>query len=103
MVIRELEYQVPYGVVEVENSQLLSLQEKPIKKYQMSAGIYVLSPEALDQIPLDTYFDMTDLFHNALVSGNKVMTYLTEDYWLDIGRYEEFAKAQRDKSSGIIT
>ena len=103
MVIREFEYQVPYGVVEINNHQLLNLQEKPVKRYFMSAGIYILSPEAIAKIPSKTYFDMTTLFENAITNGDTALTYLTKDYWLDIGRFEEFEKAQRDWPSGIVT
>lgn len=103
MIIREFEYQIPYGVVEVNDHQLLGLQEKPIKRYYMSTGIYVLSPEAVEHIPAKTYFDMTTLFESALKTGNRVVTYLTKDYWLDIGRFEEFEKAQRDWPPGVLS
>jgi dTDP-glucose pyrophosphorylase len=102
MVIREFEYQIPYGIVESKNNQLISLQEKPIKQYHMSTGIYILSPQSLTMIPQNIYFDMTTLFQNATAKGHNVMTYLTKSYWLDIGRVDEFEKAQKDWLRGPL-
>ena len=96
MVIREFEYQIPYGLVEVQDYQLLGLQEKPIKRYHMNTGIYVLSSNAVKCIPKHTYCDMTSVFEKGLENEEKLLTYLTDSYWIDIGRFEEFDKAQKD-------
>lgn len=64
MCVREYEYQIPYGVLEMENHRLLSIEEKPIHKSFVNAGIYVLSPEVLKNIPQNEFYDMPDLLRN---------------------------------------
>ncbi|MFI4918660.1 MAG: nucleotidyltransferase family protein [Legionellales bacterium] len=100
MAVREFEYQIPYGVVDIKDNRLMRVDEKPIKKHYVSAGIYVLSPEAISTIPKEEYFDMTTLFEDILSSTPKVSTYPLREYWLDIGRIEEFEKAQQDWTEG---
>ena len=58
MVVREDHYQVPYGVVEVEGTQIIGVEEKPIQRHLVNAGIYVISETGLSNIPGDTFYDM---------------------------------------------
>lgn len=101
MAVREYEYQIPYGVVDIKNNMLIRIDEKPVKKHYVSAGIYVLSPEAIGAIPKDKYFDMTTLFENVLKVTPNVASYTLQEYWLDIGRIEEFERAQKDWTAGV--
>ncbi|MBM9501946.1 nucleotidyltransferase family protein [Leptospira sp. 201903071] len=96
MSVREYDFQVPYGVVNVEDYQIKSIEEKPIHKFFVNAGIYVLSPEVIELIPKDTFFDMTTLFENLIELNKKTSAYQLKEYWLDIGRMEEFERAQRE-------
>ncbi|GAB6037220.1 nucleotidyltransferase family protein [Fundidesulfovibrio butyratiphilus] len=96
MCLREYEFQVPYGVARTEGDRLLELDEKPVHRFFVNAGIYVLAPECLDLIPADTYFDMTQLLDALLASERIVRTYPLRDYWLDIGKMEDFARAVND-------
>ncbi len=59
--VREYDYQVPYGVVELDGLNLVQLKEKPINRMFVSAGLYVISPEALTFVPQDTFYNMTTL------------------------------------------
>jgi dTDP-glucose pyrophosphorylase len=101
MAVREYTYQIPYGVVDIKNNMLLRIDEKPVKKHYVSAGIYVLSPEAISAIPKDQYFDMTTLFEKVLKITPNVASYILQEYWLDIGRIEEFERAQKDWTEGV--
>lgn len=101
MAVREFEYQIPYGVVDIKDNKLIGINEKPIKKHYVSAGIYVLSPEVINVIPKEEYYDMTTLFENILQASPSVATYPLQEYWLDIGRMEEFERAQRDWTEGV--
>jgi choline kinase len=58
MVVREDHYQVPYGVVEVDGTQIVGVEEKPIQRHLVNAGIYVISQDGLNNIPGDTFYDM---------------------------------------------
>ncbi|AJC93012.1 glucosamine-1-P guanylyltransferase [Campylobacter subantarcticus LMG 24377] len=92
-VLREFEHQIPYGVVKVFNHYIEDIEEKPVQKFLVSAGIYVLEPEVLKYIDKNTYFDMPNLIKSLLGQKLKINSYLLEDYWIDIGRLEEYEKA----------
>lgn len=94
MCVREHEFQVPYGVVSFDGDQLVSIDEKPIHKFFVNAGIYVLSTESLNFIPENKYYDMPTLFSDLRSKNKKVAGYLLKEYWLDIGHPEDFLRAQ---------
>ena len=96
MCLREYEYQIPYGVVETEDSDIISIVEKPIKKFFVNAGIYVLSSTAFEFIPKNEFFDMPTLFNILIEKEKKVLSFPIHEYWLDIGRIEEYKKANED-------
>ncbi|EKP04915.1 MULTISPECIES: nucleotidyltransferase family protein [Leptospira] len=96
MSVREYDFQVPYGVVNVEGNCILNIEEKPVHKFYVNAGIYVLSPESLGNIPRNTFYDMPTLFENLISLDKKTCAYLLKEYWLDIGRLEEFERAQKE-------
>jgi len=87
---------VPYGVVRIDKTQIEAIEEKPVQKFFINAGLYVLSPEALDYLPTEVSFDMTTLFERLIDAGKTTAAYPLREYWLDIGRLEEFERAQRE-------
>ena len=96
MAVREYDFQVPYGVVKVEGARILGIEEKPVQSFFVNAGIYILSAAALNSIPQQVFFDMPSLFQNLNGEGEKVSAYPLREYWLDIGRIEEYERAQRE-------
>ena len=97
MVVREYDFQVPYGVVRLDGTKIQAIEEKPVQKFFVNAGIYVLSPDALNLIPAGgEYFDMPTLFERLAFMGSTTTAYPLREYWLDIGRIEEFERAQRE-------
>ena len=94
MCVREFEYQVPYGVVESEGHMLRSMVEKPIQKFFVNAGVYVLSPELVKSVQPGTRIDMPTLLERSIAAGNSVTVFPVHEYWLDIGRMEDFKRAQ---------
>ncbi len=95
MCVREYSYQIPFGVIESEREKIVSIKEKPIYHYHVNSGIYILNPLVLKEIPDDTFYDMPTLFEK-LSYREEAYSYKIEDYWLDIGRVEEYQKAQDD-------
>ena len=93
MGVREYDFQVPYGVVNVHGENILSIEEKPVHKFFVSGGIYVLSSDVLDFIPDDEFYDMPTLFEKVIEEKLKSISFPIHEYWLDIGRIEEFEKA----------
>lgn len=94
MCVRDYEVQVPYGVVDIIDHKLVRIIEKPIHKFFINAGIYVLNTEAVQLIPRNQYFDMPTLFETILEKREDVGTYPIHEYWLDIGKIDDFEKAQ---------
>ena len=93
--VREFDFTVPYGVVEIKNSKAKKLIEKPIIKKFINAGIYVLSPSTIKKIPKNKFFNMTDLIEPLMKKGS-VFSYPIYEYWLDIGKMEDFNKADNE-------
>ncbi|WP_319588655.1 nucleotidyltransferase family protein [uncultured Desulfobulbus sp.] len=96
MCVREYDFQVPYGVVEMAGASIQAIVEKPIHNFYVNAGIYVLSPKAVSLIPKDSFFDMPELFQQLIHSEKKICSFPIKGYWLDIGRSDDFAKANTD-------
>ena len=96
MAVREYDFRVPYGVVELDGVAITGIHEKPLQRFLVSAGIYALSPSALAVIPRDKVFDMPALFSRLIEKGMTTSAYHLREYWLDIGRLEEFERAQRE-------
>lgn len=90
---REYQHQVPYGVVEHNEHKITSIKEKPMHFYNINAGIYILSPEVLDLIPHNQYFDMTQLIEQLLSKKEAVGSFPLTDYWMDIGQMDDFKQA----------
>ncbi|MFU1858160.1 nucleotidyltransferase family protein [Sphingobacterium sp. NGMCC 1.201703] len=88
---------VPYAVLEVnETNRVKSLKEKPRYTYYSNAGIYILKKDILKMIPRDQFFDITDLMDRVIEMNLNLITYPINGYWLDIGKHEDFKKAQED-------
>ncbi len=96
MVVREDHYQVPYGVVEVDGTQIVDVKEKPMQRHLVNAGIYVLSEQSLANIPRDTYYDMPTHFTKLAADGHRTAAFPLHEYWVDIGRLDELERAQRE-------
>ncbi|QQT27800.1 nucleotidyltransferase family protein [Sphingobacterium spiritivorum] len=88
---------VPYGVLEMgDGSAVKSLKEKPRYTYYSNAGIYLLRRNLLSMIPNNQFYNITDLMERVLEMNLKLITYPINGYWLDIGKHEDFQKAQED-------
>ncbi|PWH86408.1 nucleotidyltransferase family protein [Brumimicrobium oceani] len=88
---------VPYAVLETDGkNKVKSLKEKPRYTYFSNAGIYLMKKSLLEMIPKDEFYDITDLMENVLSMDNILITYPINGYWLDIGKHEDFKKAQED-------
>jgi dTDP-glucose pyrophosphorylase len=98
MAVREYDFQVPYGVVNVQHGKIISIEEKPTHKFFVSAGIYMLSPKILDAIPDDEFFDMPTLFEKLIADKQSAASFPIREYWLDIGRMSDYERANSEYS-----
>jgi len=101
MGVREYDYQIPYGVVSTDKHHISTIREKPIERYYVNSGIYVLNPEILEMVPPNQFFDMPDLYRMALEEKRAVMAFPIREYWLDIGNVEDLERAHRDVAEDL--
>jgi dTDP-glucose pyrophosphorylase/CBS domain-containing protein len=102
MGVRKYEVKVPFGVVECDDVRVTDLQEKPSLNFFINAGLYLLEPSVCDCIPEGQRFDMTDLIRMLLDAGRPVVSFPIMEYWLDVGRHEDYMRAQEDVRNGRI-
>ncbi len=93
MCVREYDFQVPYGVVNIKNGEIKSIEEKPVHKFFVSAGIYMLDTLCIEMIPEDQFYDMPTLFEKMIENNDMTVSFPIREYWLDIGRIDEYEKA----------
>jgi dTDP-glucose pyrophosphorylase len=96
MAVRDYEMQVPFGVVRERDGRIEAIEEKPTQRFVVSAGMYVLSPQALDLVPRDRFFDMPSLFTAMVERGLRTRCHAVNGYWLDIGRLHDYERANLD-------
>jgi NDP-sugar pyrophosphorylase family protein len=94
MAVRTHEWQNPFGVVTVQGLDVVGLEEKPIDKSHINAGVYVLAPGIFRYLKLGKPCDMPDLFENIRKSGNRTLAYPMHEPWLDVGRPDDFKLAE---------
>ena len=87
-------YKIPYGTVETgDNGLLQHMQEKPEITYKINAGLYLLEPHLLNEIPQNQFFHITDLITKIKSRGGKIGVFpVSEKSWKDIGEWDEYLK-----------
>ena len=98
--IREHRYTIPYGVVKMNNSLLTLIEEKPVHRTMVSAGIYVLGKQALALVPKAQHYDMPTLLQALVDRGLRTAGFPIHEYWLDIGRLEDLKLANEHFGGG---
>ncbi|MCX2758238.1 nucleotidyltransferase family protein [Vibrio sp. Sgm 22] len=103
MCVREYDYQIPYGVINGEGNKITSMVEKPIQRFFVNAGIYVVSPQVIASVPENHCIDMPTLLEEHMNERDNILMFPIHEYWLDIGRMDDFNRAQSDiLSLGIL-
>jgi len=88
---------IDFGVTEIdEENKIVGYKEKPVIDYLVSMGVYIFNPEVLDYVENDTYYDLPDLINRLINNGEKVNGYVFDGYWLDIGRHDDYERANRE-------
>jgi dTDP-glucose pyrophosphorylase len=99
MAVREYAYEVPFGVVEMADHRLKGLREKPVHRMFINAGIYSLSPQALEMIPQNQRYDMTQLLDQLKDHQQGVACFPVSEYWMDVGRVDDLERARDEFDS----
>ncbi len=93
---------VPYAVLETQDNIIKNFKEKPTYTYYSNGGVYLVKKELLKFIPLNTPYNTTDLMDYLIKNNYKVVSYPFLGYWLDIGKHDDFEKAQNDIKSILL-
>jgi len=89
---------IPYGVLEIEGTEIARVLEKPVYNYSINAGIYALNPSVLPIIPKNEFYDITSLMRDLRKQEKRVAAFPVPEYWLDIGNLSDYEKANEDYS-----
>ncbi|MDA1091485.1 MAG: nucleotidyltransferase family protein [Proteobacteria bacterium] len=96
MCVRDYDFQVPFGVVETDHTRIISIEEKPKQRFLVNAGIYVLDPDVFGFIADAGHQDMTHVFEGMIEADLNTTVFPIREYWLDIGKLEDFDQANSD-------
>ena len=96
MCISEYEFQVPYGVINFDKERLKGIDEKPLQKFFINAGIYVIEPSVINRINDNEYIDMPTLIDQMIEDNIEINVFPIHEYWLDVGRIDDFNKAKEE-------
>jgi dTDP-glucose pyrophosphorylase len=102
MCVRKYDFQVPYGVIEEKNGQITSINEKPVHKFFVNAGIYVINPIMLKDIDGVDYLDMPQFLERKIESHSQINMFPMHEYWLDIGQISQLDRAHKDIEKGLV-
>jgi dTDP-glucose pyrophosphorylase len=95
MAVRVHEWQHPFGVVQMQGVEIVGFEEKPISRSHINAGVYALDPTALGVLTSDTHCDMPTLFARLQAKSERTVAYPMHEPWLDVGRPDDLAAANR--------
>ena len=95
--LKKRDVQIDFGVVNIDNSNCIErYTEKPAIDYLVSMGVYIFEPEVLEYIGSGERLDFPDLVERLISSGKKVKGFVFDGYWLDIGRAEDYERANKE-------
>ena len=101
---REIVMPFQFGKIVSEGDYIVGVEEKPDLKLEILAGIYIFKPSLLGMIPRDTYYGMDTLIKDMIAGHRKIAKYPIREYWLDIGRADDYQVAQtayKDHFAGL--
>ena len=94
--LREFEFEVPFGVVETDNTTVTAIKEKPSFRFDINAGIYILEKSFINSIPKNYQIDMPDCIAQSIKEGYAIGSKKHLGYWLDMGKLSDYEKAKID-------
>jgi dTDP-glucose pyrophosphorylase len=100
--VRQYELNVPYGVVDTDGVAVRGILEKPVVKQFINAGIYLLNPAVRLMIPNRQHYDIPELIQRLLKEDRTVVCFPIREYWLDIGKADQYDQAKLDIANGVF-
>jgi NDP-mannose synthase len=93
LALRSREVPIDFGVVHAEGDSVASFEEKPVITYDVSMGVYAFEQRVVELIPHGVKYDFPDLLNEVLERGWPVHAHRSTDFWLDIGRIDDYELA----------
>ena len=90
--MREKTIDIDLGVIETDGNRITGYSEKPTLRYEVSMGVYVYEPAALDHLPAGPC-QFPDLVQRLVAAGQPVGAFRTDAHWFDIGTFAEYERA----------
>lgn len=89
MAVRQHEIANPFGVVNMEGLRIVGIEEKPVQRNYINAGVYVISSKAILSLAQGAFMNMTDFFATLLSGSETICAYPIHESWIDVGRPED--------------
>jgi dTDP-glucose pyrophosphorylase len=93
------EHRVPFGVVEFDGQRVSQITEKPLHRWFVNGGLYILSPSAFEFVQTGERLDMPDLINRVLAAGKTVVSFPIREQWIDIGQHPDYERANQRLAS----
>jgi dTDP-glucose pyrophosphorylase/CBS domain-containing protein len=100
--VQQHEVQIPFGVIRMDGIDAISIVEKPSVRHFVNAGIYLIEPNVCKMVPADRPFDMPELITKLIEGQKRVICFPIREYWLDVGRMEQYERASADVARGAV-
>lgn len=98
---KEHEHQIPYGVIRFDDDTLISIDEKPVSSYFVSAGLYLIDRKALSLLDHNIATDMPDYINRVKDNNSKVGLYPLHEEWLDVGLPKQYEAVNANKEDFV--
>ena len=101
MAVRLHEWQHPFGVVHTEGPDIIRIEEKPVSRSHINAGIYVLEPRVLEAMNTGEHCDMPKLFCRLQEKqAGRTIVYPMHEPWLDMGLMDDYLSSDKNNVQG---
>ncbi|MBB5066463.1 nucleotidyltransferase family protein [Granulicella mallensis] len=94
--VQQHETKIPYGVIHMEGIDAVSIEEKPLVRHFINAGIYLIQPSVCRMVPADRAFDMPELITSLIDTQKRVICFPIREHWVDVGQMEQYERASTD-------
>jgi len=92
--VKILETQIPFGVMTLDGARIMGVEEKPTYRDYVNAGVYVVNPSVLQEIPKGERFDMPSVLAPR-VGTSKALAFPLHESWIDLGRPADLNRAEQ--------
>ena len=101
MCVKEKVVRQKFGIIKTKKEKIIDIKEKPIIKYFINAGIYIISSKLIKLIPNKKFYLMTQLFENIIGKKIKHQVFPILEKWNDIGTLKDLRKFKIERNKDL--